>query len=132
MNCFVGRVAFLLVWGVIGFGPAAAVADASDALKKTELQSSLLRFLDSGSNDSGAFRIIDRNTGIVVNAHPGALHPRIIPFGTDYVLCIEMYDDSGGRHDADFVLRKDGDSWVVVDVLFNQRALLKTALSEID
>ena len=132
MNCVLGRIAILLVWGMIGAGANVAVADTSQAIEKTALQASLLRFLDSGSDETGAFRIIDRTSGVVINAHPGALHPKIIPFGPDYVLFIEMYDEDGGRHDADFILRKDGDDWVVVDLLFNQRNLLKTALSEID
>ena len=42
----------------------------------------------------------------MVVAHVGAMHPKIIHPCPDYVLCIEMYDDMGQRHDADFIMRK--------------------------
>ena len=57
------------------------------------------------------------------------MHPKIIPLGDDQVLCIEMFDKAGGRHDADFVMRRTDAGWMVVDILINQRALLKKARS---
>ena len=132
MKNFVAWVTKGLVCALLMFGAPIASANTLDAAEKTRLQASLLQFLESGRDATGAFRVIDRDTGVVVNAHPGALHPKIVPFGVDYVLCIEMYDENGGRHDADFILRKTADKWVVVDVLFDQRDLLKKALSEID
>jgi hypothetical protein len=38
-----------------------------------------------------------------------------------------MYDDIGQRHDADFIMRKGSNGWIVTDVLFDQRDLLKKA-----
>ena len=63
----------------------------------------------------------------MVGAHVEVMHPKIIRPGPDYVLCIEMYDDMGQRHDADFIMRKGSNGWIVTDVLFDQRDLLKKA-----
>ena len=125
-------VARILLCGFVMVYTGIANAEEFGASEKATLHFTLLQFLESGSDDDDAFRVMDRNTGKMITAHIGALHPKIIPFGADYVLCIEMYDDQGGRHDADFILRASGGEWVVVDVLFDQRALLKKALAEID
>jgi hypothetical protein len=96
---------------------------------KIDLQAALLNFLEMTSDPQGRFRVIDRASGRVLHTHAGAMHPKIVPFGDDRVLCIEMYDRAGGRHDADFVMRQTAAGWMVVDVLFDQRPLLKKALS---
>ena len=96
---------------------------------KIDLQAALLNFLDMSADPQGRFRVIDRATGQVLHTHAGAMHPKIVPFGEDRVLCIEMFDSAGGRHDADFVMRQTPVGWMVVDVLFDQRPLLKKALA---
>ena len=55
----------------------------------------------------------------MVGAHVEVMHPKIICPGPDYVLCIEMYDDMGQRHDADFIMRKGSNGWIVTDALFD-------------
>ena len=85
---------------------------------KIELQSALLTSLEQGDAD-GTFRILDRESGATVVAHVGAMQPKIIRPGPDYVLCIEMYDDTGQRHDADFIMRKGSNGWISTDVLFD-------------
>jgi hypothetical protein len=102
---------------------------ADDNQIKIDLQAALLHFLEMSADPEGRFQVIDRTSGRVIHAHAGAMHPRIVPFGADRVLCIEMFDSAGGRHDADFVMRKTAAGWMVVDVLFDQRPLLKKALS---
>ena len=70
---------------------------------KIDLQAALLNFLEMTSDPQGRFRVIDRASGRVLHTHAGAMHPKIVPFGDDRVLCIEMYDRAGGRHDADLM-----------------------------
>ena len=82
---------------------------------KIELQSALLTFLEQGGDADGMFSILDRESGALM----GAMHPKIIRSGPDYVLCIEMYDDIGQRHDADFIMRKGSNGWISTDVLFD-------------
>ena len=67
---------------------------------KIDLQAALLNFLDMSADPQGRFRVIDRATGQVLHTHAGAMHPKIVPFGEDWVLCIEMFDSAGGRHFA--------------------------------
>jgi hypothetical protein len=96
---------------------------------KIDLQAALLNFLEMSADSQGRFRVIDRASGRVLHTYAGAMHPKIVPFGDDRVLCIEMFDRAGGRHDADFVMRQTAAGWMVVDVLFDQRPLLRKALS---
>ena len=126
MRCLAATFVAMMIW----MQPASA-ADL-DVATKTKLQSVMIAFLDDGSDASGAFKIIDRETGDTRSIFPGALHPKIVPFGGDYVLCLEMFDPNGGRHDADFVLRQGPMGWQVVDILFNQRTLLKKALAKVE
>ena len=103
-------------------------AQALDNQMKIDLQATLLSFLETASDDAGRFAVIDRSTGRLTKVYAGAMHPKIVPFGDDQILCIEMFDDAGGKHDADFVLRRHEGGRMVVDILFNQRPLLKKAL----
>ena len=88
-----------------------------------------MNFLELTADENGRFRVIDRDSGKPLELYAGAMHPKIVPLGDDQVLCIEMFDDAGGRHDADFVMRQTNAGWMVVDVLVNQRPLLKKAIS---
>ena len=104
-------------------------AQALDSQSKIDLQSALLNFLELTSDGDGLFRVIDRDSGEPLEVYAGAMHPKIVPLGEGQVLCIEMFDSAGGRHDADFVMRRTDAGWIVVDVLVNQRPLLKKAMS---
>lgn len=109
--------------------PMVSPARGDDGQAKIDLQTALLNFLEMSADSQGRFRVIDRASGRIIHAHAGAMHPKIVPFGDDRVLCIEMFDSEGGRHDADFVMRRTRTGWMVVDVLFDQRPLLKKALA---
>jgi hypothetical protein len=67
---------------------------------KIDLQAAHLNFLEMAADSQGRFRVVDR-----------------------------VVDRAGGRHDADFVMRQTAAGWMVVDVLFDQRSLLRKALS---
>ena len=81
-----------------------ASAQADENQTKIDLQASLLSFLDASADSQGRFRIIDRESGKIIHVHAGAMHPKIVPFGEDRILCIEMFDSEGGQHDADSLL----------------------------
>ena len=104
-------------------------AQALDSQSKIDLQAALLNFLELTSDESGRFRVIDRDSGKPLEIYAGAMHPKIVPLGDDQVLCIEMFDKAGVRHDVDFVMRQTEAGWLVVDILVNQRPLLKKARS---
>ena len=107
-------------------------AQALDNQMKIDLQATLLSFLENASDDAGRFAVTDRSSGRLTRVYAGAMHPKIVPFGDDQILCIEMFDDAGGKHDADFVLRRGDHGWMVVDILFNQRPLMKKMLKRSD
>ena len=115
-----------LLFGTPLAGVSAATNTVTSALK-VELQSALLTFLEQGGDADGTFRILDRKTGEMTQTHIGALHPKVIRVGPDFVLCIEMFDNLGQRHEADFVMRQGTAGWLVTDVLCDQRDLLKKA-----
>ena len=102
MKTFISRLA---ITAVLAAG-VALPAQALDNQVKIDLQAALLSFLESASDEAGRFAVIDRSTGRLTRVYAGAMHPKIVPFGDDQILCIEMFDDAGGKHDADFVLRQ--------------------------
>ena len=117
-------LAFCLFGTICASMPESARAASAGGLQvsdKIELQSALLTFLEQGGDADGMFSILDRESGAMLVAHVEAMHPKIIRLGPDYVLCIEMYDDIGQRHDADFIMRKGSNGWILKDVLFEQR-----------
>jgi len=40
-----------------------------------------------------------------------------------------MFDTTGKKYDADFLIRNGTDGWMVVDVMMNQRDLLRKAIA---
>ncbi|MBT6566078.1 hypothetical protein [uncultured Candidatus Puniceispirillum sp.] len=104
-------------------------ASSLDAVTKAQLQTTMITFLEKAADKAGAFGVIDRETGVRVAVFPGAIHPRIVPYGDDYFLCIEMFDSAGNKYDADFLVRNGTDGWMVVDVMMNQRDLLRKAIA---
>lgn len=104
-------------------------ASSLDAVTKAQLQTTMITFLEEAADNSGAFGVIDRDTGLRVAVFPGGIHPRIVPYGADYFLCIEMFDTTGKKYDADFLIRNGTDGWMVVDVMMNQRDLLRKAIA---
>jgi len=63
-------------------------------------------FIDNASDADGGFRYIDRASSAVRTAYPGSMHPKIIPLGDDYFLCIEMLDATGAVKLVDFSMMK--------------------------
>ncbi len=98
---------------------------------KLALQSAMAAFIDNASDADGGFRYIDRASGTVRTAYPGSMHPKIIPLGHDYFLCIEMLDATGAVKLVDFLLRQTAAGWLVVDVMIDRRDLVKKALASV-
>ena len=46
-------------------------ASGGETQTKIDLQAALLNFLETSSDQQGRFRVIDRNSGEVVNVHAG-------------------------------------------------------------
>jgi hypothetical protein len=104
-------------WLAGGSMTAVAAADRLDAPLKAALQATMIRFIDNASDDDGGFRYIDRQSGKLITAYPGAIHPKISPVGADYFLCIDMVAANGTRRLVDFLVREGREGWMVVDVI---------------
>ena len=104
----------IALWLAIWLIPATIVSPSwgDESQTKIDLQAALLSFLDMSANQQGRFRVIDRVTGKVLHTYAGAMHPKIVPFGEDRVLCIEMFDTAGESHAADFVMRQTPAGWM--------------------
>ena len=103
-----------------------------DASLKATLQTAMLSFIDNASTPDGRFKYIDRQSGALEVIYAGAVHPKIIPVGDDYFLCIEMLNAKGKSQLIDFLVRKGRSGWMVVDVLVNRRDLVKKALASVN
>ncbi len=115
-------------WLAGGSMTAVAAADRLEAA----LQATMIRFIDNASDDDGGFRYIDRQSGKLITAYPGAIHPKIIPVGADYFLCIDMLAANGTRRLVDFLVREGREGWMVVDVIIDRRGLLKKVLASLE
>ena len=91
-------------WLVSGMMPAMANSDRFDASLKAALQETMFRFIDNASDDEGGFRYIERQSGVLVTAYPGVIHPKITPVGYDCFLCIDMLAANGTRRLVDFLV----------------------------
>ena len=74
--------------------PAMANSDRLDASLKAALQATMIRFIDNASDDEGGFCYIERQSGALMTAYPGVIHPKIIPVGDDYFLFIDRTKSS--------------------------------------
>lgn len=81
-------------WLVSGMMTAMANSDRLDASLKAALQATMIRFIDNASDDEGGFCYIERQSGALMTAYPGVIHPKIIPVGDDYFLCIDRTKSS--------------------------------------
>lgn len=115
-------------WLAGGSMTAVAAADRLEAA----LQATMTRFIDNASDDDGGFRYIDRQSGKLITAYPGAIHPKIIPVGAGYFLCIDMLAANGTRRLVDFLVREGREGWMVVDVIIDRRDLLKKVLASLE
>ena len=97
-----------------------------------KLQAALSQFISDASAEDGSFTYLDRQTARRQMLYPASKHPMIIPFGTDYYLCVTMLDAQGKKIDVDFLLRAKGransQNFMVVETFIDERELLNKAL----
>ncbi|MCA1940358.1 MAG: hypothetical protein LDL26_05115 [Caenispirillum bisanense] len=107
----------------------ATTARAADlpADVQANLQSSMHGYLDSVSV-GGAYRFLDPTTSKVTVLYPANTHPMVLGFGDDFFVCSDMVDESGTSHTADFLVRRFGEEYRVVQMLVGQRAVVEAAM----
>jgi len=130
----IGLFVWLLAFSIISL-PALAQTQSRPILNenlKAALQATMLEFIDNAAETDGGFRYIDRKDGQIRIMYPGAIHPKIIPIGEDYFLCIEMMEANGTQRLVDFLVRDGAAGLMVVDVMVDRRDLVKKALAYAD
>lgn len=108
---------------------SALAADIPTELQ-VKLQGAMLRHIEEIVVD-GAYTYVDAKDQAVKTVYPANIHPMIVPFGTDYFVCSEMIDESGNNLTADFLVRKVGDEYRVVQTLINERPTMMAALAKL-
>jgi hypothetical protein len=114
---------------VLLFANSALAADIPTELQ-VKLQGAMLRHIEEIVVD-GAYTYVDAKDQAVKTVYPANIHPMIVPFGTDYFVCSEMIDESGNNLTADFLVRKVGDEYRVVQTLINERPTMMAALAKL-
>ncbi len=96
---------------------------------QANLQSTMQSYVDSVSTDGG-YTYLDNESASTRTLYPANTHPMIIPYQDGYFLCSDMVDDQGVSHPADFLVRKIGDEYKVVQMLVGQRPLVEAAMKK--
>lgn len=108
--------------------PTLATADLAPELQ-VELQSAMLAHLDEIAPD-GAYTYLDTDLGALRTVYPANVHPFVVEAGGDYFVCSEMIDEDGNNLTADFLVRRVGDVYRVVQVLIDDRAALQALMAQ--
>lgn len=114
---------------VLGAAGPASAEELPTGLQ-VELQSAMLTYTDSLLVDGG-YGYVDTRTGEARVVYPANVHPFVVVFGDDYFVCSEMVDDDGGRVTADYLVRRVGDDWRVVQLILDDRAAIERALARL-
>jgi hypothetical protein len=97
---------------------------------QVKLQGAMLRHIEEIVVD-GAYTYIDAKDQALKTVYPANIHPMIVPFGIDYFVCSEMIDENGNNLTADFLVRKVGDEYRVVQTLIDERPTMMAALAKL-
>lgn len=108
---------------------APASADIPSELQ-VRLQSAMQHYIDEISID-GAYTYIDAETSELKTVYSANVHPLILEFGNDYFVCSEFVDEAGTNLTADFLVRKVGDDYRVVQMILDNRRMVERAMSRI-
>lgn len=113
----------------LGFSAPASAADISSEVQ-VQLQSAMQHHIDQISVD-GAYTYIDAETSELKTTYPANVHPMILEFGSDYFVCSEFVDEDGTHFTADFLVRRVGDDYRVVQTIIDNRPMVQRAMSRI-
>ncbi|GAB6040869.1 hypothetical protein [Endothiovibrio diazotrophicus] len=104
-----------------------AVAGEIPAEVQVNLQNAMHHYLDRVSLD-GAYRYVDPKSAERVTLYPANTHPMVLSYNDDYFVCSDLVSENGDSHTADFLVRRFGDDYRVVQMLVDQRAAVEKAM----
>jgi hypothetical protein len=121
-------LAMILVAAGLLFGGAAQAAEEISPDVQVKLQNAMQTHLESISV-GGAYTFLSDATELQT-LYPANTHPMVLTFGDDYFVCSDMVDANGQSTTADFLVRKIGDSYHVVQMLVGERPLVEAAMKK--
>lgn len=107
--------------------PSLAHADAVAKTDKVALQLALMRYIDQRSED-GQFLYFDEKRQSLNGLYPANLHPMIVPVKGFYFLCADFRTDKGEKVDMDFVAKGENGKFKIIQVLMNNRDIVRTMM----
>ena len=113
---------------LLGFATPAIAADIP-AEVQIRLQVAMQEFVDERTVD-GAYSYIDGESAKLRTVYPANVHPMVLAYGDDYFVCSELVDETGESLTADFLVRKIGDEYRVVQFILDNRPLVSAAMSK--
>ncbi|HEX2136633.1 MAG TPA: hypothetical protein VHG30_12150 [Microvirga sp.] len=119
-----------LAAGVLALSVSSAFSQEIPAELKVKLQSAMIQYLDRITVD-GKLNYIDTKKREVRTVFPANVHPMILKFGRDYLVCSEFVDESGKNITADFLVRTIGDEQRVVQMVVDDRGAIEAAMSKL-
>lgn len=118
-----------MVLAALAFSAPVLAADIP-AEVQVRLQGAMQHYIDQISVD-GSYTYIDPKTSQLRTVYPANVHPMVLGFGKDYFVCSELVDGSGKKLTADFLVRKFGGDYRVVQMILDNRPMVEAAMSKV-
>ena len=96
---------------------------------QVELQTAMLTYNDSILAD-GSYRYLDTRSDSMRIVYPANAHPFVVTLGEDYFVCSEFINDKGNTITADYLVRKIGGQYKVVQMILDDRESLQRAMKK--
>jgi len=98
---------------------------------QVQVQSAMQQYIDQISV-GGAYSFIDQKSSDLKTVYPANVHPMVLSFGDDFFVCSEVIDGGGKNLTADFLVRKFGDEYRVVQMFLDNRSLVEAAMAKLE
>ena len=122
------RLALFL--GLLLFSLPGTAAEISPEIQ-VQLQAAMQQYIDQVSTE-GAYTYIDYKSEDLKTVYPANVHPMVLSLGKDYFVCAEMVDENGSHITADFLVRKFGDDYRVVQMILDNRPVVESAMKKVN
>lgn len=125
-----GIVRFVVAGSVFALAVSGAgqAADVPAELQ-VELQTAMLVHLDAIAPD-GVYTYLDTGSQTLRTVYSANVHPMVVQAGDAFFVCSEFIDEAGERLTADFLVRKVGEEYRVVQTILGDRAALMALMAQ--
>ena len=112
---------------IAGLALTPAYAGRLSTELQVKLQTAMLAYNDSILVD-GQYSYLDTRSDSMRVAYPASAHPVVVTLGDDYFLCSEFINDEGNTITADYLIKKSGKQYKVVQMILDDRQSLQNAI----